>query len=241
LISLIASIQSVQCTNADIFMRISNLLLATVAVLVGFSHLSSNAQTLDLTFGPLYGANRDTAPTLLFGDDYFWLCMDNGATAPSGTQSYLISTEIHDLGGSMWDSFGEDSRNSIATSLINIYGNNFDAIQADLTGEGVARDFQRAAWALIHSRDLDLWTGALTTDGLESVKSWWHSDPGAHALLDTVFIDTDVTGQVYYGSPTTTGQQPVMFLSIDAVPEPSSALLLCGGFLILASRRRRIS
>jgi hypothetical protein len=223
------------------FMKMSYLLLATVALCVGLSPLSSKAQTMDITFGFLYGANRETATTLLSGDAYFWLCMDNDLTPPSGTRSYLISTDIHNLGGSMWDSFGEDSRDSIATSLINIYGNNLDAIQADLTGGGVARDFQHAAWALIHSREMDLWTGTLTADDLESVKSWWHSDPGTHALLDTVFIDTDVSAQVYYGTPVTSTLQPVMFLSIDAVPEPSSALLLCGGFLALASRRRRIS
>lgn len=222
-------------------MKTLNLLFLVAALLVGGSPLTSSAQTTDVTFGPLYGANREIAPTLLFGDEYFWLCMDNNAIAPSGTQSYLISSDIHSLGGSMWDSFGSESRDSIAASLINIYGNNLDSIQADLTGNGVARDFQRAAWALIHSRDLDLWTGTLTEDGLESVKSWWHSDPGAHALLDTVFIETDIVSQVFYGTPATTDQQPVMFFSIETVPEPSSALLLCGGILIFSSRRRRSS
>lgn len=207
--------------------------------LLGILTLSAQAQT-DVSFGSLYGSNRDTNPTLLSGTEYFWICLDNDPAQPgNGTHSYFISSDINSLSGPLWGGFDVTSKNSIESAITNIYGNNFEAILSDFSGAGAARDFQRSVWALVHSRENDMWSGTLTTSDIAAINSWWGTPDGFDYMLNTALTETDSLATVYYGSPASDPNlQPVMFVSI--IPEPSAVLMLGGGLMVLAVRRRRL-
>jgi hypothetical protein len=226
-----------------------------------------SAQTADITFGNLFGADHFNDPTFitggtglgasLAGNSFIWVCLDDTSTSPDNTSvTFNIGTTEATLGTGIWNSTitNISHRNAILTGVKNMFYNfEFDII-ADISGNGTNNTpgtaFQVATWYLTQGYINNVWNGTLDTTAINNLLTWngggsylqastnsWVAD-----LLNSATNGTAATGREMYLAGSADSNSPIQGVALFNVPEPGSALLVMAyGMLFLVRRRRWMS
>lgn len=221
------------------------------------------AQTIDITFGNLFGANHFNDPTTvtagtgigagLTGREFIWVCLDDTSLSPdNSSQVFQVGTTDAVLTTGIWNSTitTPAHRSAILSGVKNMFYNfEFDIIN-DITGEGdnntPGTAFQMATWYLTQGYINNVWNGTLDTTAINNLLTWdgggmylpasansWVSD----MLLSATDGAAAAGRDLYLASPST--GSPLQGVALFTVPEPGSALLIAScGFLLLLRRRR---
>jgi hypothetical protein len=225
---------------------------------------SVEAQTIDLSFGNLYGADHFNDPTTvtggtglgasLIGSSFIWTCLDDTSTSPDNASfTFNVGTTEAALGTGIWNSTisNVDHRNAILSGVKNMFYNfEFDII-TDISGEGnnntPGTAFQVATWYLTQGYINNIWNGTLDNTAINNLLAW---DGGGNYLpastnswVEDLLVSstngTAAAGREMYLASSTDPGSPLQGVALFTVPEPGSALLIAScGFLFLLRRRR---
>lgn len=224
----------------------------------------AGAQTVDISFGNLYGADHFNDPTTvtggtgigasLIGSSFIWVCLDDTSTSPDNASfTFNVGTTEAALGTGIWNGTitNMDHRNAILTGVKNMFYNyEFDII-ADISGDGnnntPGTAFQVATWYLTQGYINNVWNGTLDNTAINNLLTWNgggnYLQASANSWIEDMLLSatdgTAATGREMYLASSTDPGSPVQGVALFTVPEPGSALLIAAcGFLILLRRRR---
>ena len=243
-------------------MKAYHLLTLSIALLC---MAPAQAQTVDLSFGNLYGADHFQDPNTvtggtgigasLVGQNFLWVCLDQNALSPDNAAftGWAISTDSSALTTGIWDTVitTPSHRDAILTAVKNMYYNYESQLIADISGDGsnntFGTAFQMASWYFTTGYENSIWNGTLDSTAISNLLAW---DGGGGALLPasgfsliTDMLNASLDGTLaagrdfYVASPgsPSTYQGVALFV----VPEPGSALLIASCGILLILRRRR--
>jgi hypothetical protein len=223
-----------------------------------------SAQSIEVEFGNLYGADHHSNPTTVISGtgalgaalenkSFYWVCLDVGLPSSDlNTLTYSVSTDVASLSGGLWSSDLTDSvtRESIIQGITNMYYMYQESILEDTLGDGgndtAGTGFQVAIWYITRGYQEGIWSGTLDSVAIGALKGWtenefispttgWVSD-----MLNATQVNQD-QDQIFLASYSSNEYQPVALLPYSpiTIPEPGAMILLSGAGALTLFRRRR--
>jgi hypothetical protein len=231
-----------------------------------FLSFEVQAQTIDISFGNLFGANHLNDPTSvtagsglgasLAGQNFIWVCLDDSSDSPDNSSfTFNVGTTEPVLGTGIWNNSITNlaHRNAILAGVKNMFFNFESQIFADITGDGTNNTpgtaFQMATWYLTEGYMNNIWNGTLDSTAIANLLGWdgggsylpassnaWLAD-----MLNSATDGTAALGREMYLASSPDSNSLYQGVALFAVPEPGTALLISAcGFLLLLKRNRRL-
>lgn len=229
--------------------------------------LPAQAQTIDLTFGNLYGSDHFNDPNTvtggtglgagLAGQTFLWACLDQEALSPDNTAftNWTVSTDSSSLTTGIWGNIitNPSHRDAILTAVKNMYYNYESQLIADISGDGLNNThgtaFQIASWYFTTGYENNIWNGTLDSTAISNLLAWNGGGglllPATGFSLITDMLNSSLDGTLASGREmylaSAGGTSPYQGVALFVVPEPGSAMLIASCGLLLILRRRRWS